>query len=137
MIAVVPLRVHLFNATIRDNLAVARTDATDEEMDDACRVAQIRDFVLSLPEGYDTRVGEDGVLMSGGERQRLAVARAVLKVGPILILDEATANLDPDTEGRLMDALAPFMSTRTTLIVSHRVEVAARADRVIELQPPA
>ncbi len=76
------------------------------------------------------------MLLSGGERQRLAVARAVLMGAPMLILDEATANLDTDTESRLMDALAPFMSTRTTLIITHRAEVAARADRVIEIRPP-
>ena len=137
LMSVVAQHVHLFNATIRDNLALGRADATDEQMADACRIAQIHDLIASLPDGYATRVGEDGVLLSGGERQRLAIARALLKDAPILILDEATANLDPATEERLMDALAPFMSTRTTLIISHRASVADRADRVIELQPPA
>ena len=136
LMSVVPQDVHLFNATIRDNLALGLADATDEQMAEACRIAQVHDFIGSLPDGYATRVGEDGVLLSGGERQRLAVARAVLKAAPILILDEATANLDPETEERLMDALGPYMSTRTTLIISHRMEVAGRADRVVELQPP-
>ncbi len=136
LMGVVPQQVHLFNATIRDNLAVADAEATDEAMEDACRMAQLHDFVMSLPDGYDTRVGDDGLLLSGGERQRLAIARAVLKAAPILILDEATANLDLGTEERLMDALAPFMATRTTLIISHRAEVAARADMVVMIEPP-
>jgi ATP-binding cassette subfamily C protein CydC len=137
LIGVVPQHVHLFNATIRDNLALGNAWATDAQMVDACRIAQVHDFIETLPAGYATRVGEDGVLLSGGERQRLAIARAVLKDAPILVLDEATANLDPETEERLMDALSVWMAGRTTLIISHRPSVAARADRVIELEPPA
>ncbi len=136
MIAVVPQHVHLFNATIRDNLALGNAWATDEQMIDACRLAQVHDFIETLPAGYATRIGEDGILLSGGERQRLAIARALLKDAPILVLDEATANLDVKTEERLMDSLEGFMATRTTLIISHRPEVAARADRVLILEPP-
>jgi ABC-type multidrug transport system fused ATPase/permease subunit len=136
LMSVVAQDVHLFNATIRDNLALGLADATDEQMVEACRIAQIHDFITTLPAGYATRIGEDGVLLSGGERQRLAIARAVLKDAPILILDEATANLDSGTEERLMDALSAWMVGRTTLIISHRSVVAARADRVIELRPP-
>ncbi len=136
MIAVVPQHVHLFNATIRDNLALGNAFATDAQMIDACRIAQVHDFIETLPDGYSTRVGEDGVLLSGGERQRIAIARAVLKDAPILVLDEATANLDVETEARLMDSLAGFMATRTTIIITHRPEVAARADRVLTLEPP-
>jgi ATP-binding cassette, subfamily C, bacterial CydC len=134
MLGVVSQRVHLFNATVRDNLAVADADATDEAMEAACRIAQLHETILALPEGYETLIGEDGVRLSGGERQRLAIARAVLKDAPILVLDEATANLDVATEGRLLDSLAPFMAGRTTLVISHRRTVADRVDRVVVLE---
>jgi thiol reductant ABC exporter CydC subunit len=137
MLGVVSQRVHLFNATVRDNLAVADADATDAEMEAACRIAQLHDAIVALPEGYETRIGEDGVRLSGGERQRLAIARAILKDAPILVLDEATANLDVATESRLFDALAPFMAGRTTLVISHRATVAGRVDRVVTLRSGA
>ncbi len=136
MLGVVPQHVHLFNASIRDNLALGNAFATDQQMVEACRIAQVHDFIETLPAGYATRVGEDGVLLSGGERQRLAIARVVLKDAPILVLDEATANLDVETEERVMDALSAWMVGRTTLIISHRPEVAARADQVLLLEPP-
>jgi thiol reductant ABC exporter CydC subunit len=137
LIGVVPQDVHLFNGTIRDNLAVAKADATDEEMVAACRIAQLHDAITALPEGYATVTGEGGALLSGGERQRLAIARAILKDAPILVLDEATANLDTETEARVMEALEPWMAGRTVLIVSHRPAVLARADRIVELPAPA
>ena len=122
LLGVVPQDVHLFDATIRDNLAVADADVTDERIEEACRMAQVHDFIETLPAGYETRVGENGVLLSGGERQRLAIARAIIKDAPILILDEATANLDVATEAALLDSLAPFMAGRTTIVISHRGE---------------
>ncbi len=133
MLGVVAQEVHLFNGTIRDNLAVADADVTDERIVAACRMARVHDFIESLPAGYETRVGENGLLLSGGERQRIAIARAIIKDAPILILDEATANLDVATEGELMDALAPFMRGRTTIVVSHRATVAARCDASLAL----
>jgi ATP-binding cassette, subfamily C, bacterial CydC len=133
MLGVVSQQVHLFNATIRDNLAVADPHATDAEMEAACRMAQLHETILALPDGYETRVGEDGVRLSGGERQRLAIARTILKDAPILVLDEATANLDVLTERRLLDSLAPFIAGRTTLVISHRATVAERVDGAVVL----
>jgi ABC-type multidrug transport system fused ATPase/permease subunit len=133
LLGVVPQDVHLFDATIRDNLAVADADATDEQIAEACRLAQVHAFIETLPAGYETRVGENGVLLSGGERQRLAIARAIIKDAPILILDEATANLDVATEAALLDSIAPFMAGRTTIVISHRASVAARTDRQLVL----
>ena len=133
LLGVVPQDVHLFNATIRDNLAVADADVTDEEIVAACRMAQVHDAIEALPAGYATRVGENGLLLSGGERQRLAIARAIIKDAPVLILDEATANLDVATERDLLASLAPFMAGRTTIVISHRATVAAGMDRTIVL----
>jgi ATP-binding cassette subfamily C protein CydC len=133
LLGVVPQDVHLFDATIRDNLAVADADVTDERIEAACRLAQVHAFIETLPKGYETRVGENGVLLSGGERQRLAIARAIIKDAPILILDEATANLDVGTEAALLDSLAPFIATRTTIVISHRMSVASRTDRLLVL----
>ena len=134
MLGVVPQENHLFNATIRDNLALADAEATDERIVAACRIAQVHDFIETLPAGYATRVGENGLLLSGGERQRLAIARAIIKDAPILILDEATANLDVLTERDLMASLAPFLAGRTTIIISHRHSVAALMDRTVRLE---
>jgi ABC-type multidrug transport system fused ATPase/permease subunit len=133
MIGLVSQDVHLFDTSLRDNLAVADPDLTDAQAWAACRMAQLDGFVAGLPEGLATRVGENGVQLSGGERQRLAIARAIVKAAPILILDEATAGLDPATEASLLDALAPFLAGRTTILITHRAAVVARADRIVAL----
>ncbi len=133
LLSVVPQDVHLFNATIEDNLLVADAHATGEDLDRACAVAQLDAFIASLPDGYDTVVGEDGALLSGGERRRLAIARAVLKDAPVVILDEATADLDTTTEAALWSALDPWLRGRTALVISHRTTVSAHVDRVVEL----
>ncbi len=134
MIGVVSQRVDLFDATIRDNLALADAEVTDERIEAVCRQVQLDPFIRSLPLGYATPVGEDGVRLSGGERQRLAIARAIIRDAPILILDEATANLDVPTERRLMEAIAPFMAGRTTLIISHRTSMIAYADAAVVIE---
>jgi ABC-type multidrug transport system fused ATPase/permease subunit len=121
MIGVVAQQTHLFNATIRTNLLLARPGATQAEVEAAARAAQIHDFIVSLPGGYDTPLGEGGRTLSGGERQRLAVARALLKNAPLLILDEPAAALDVATEAGLWSALAPLLAGRTTLLITHRL----------------
>jgi ABC-type multidrug transport system fused ATPase/permease subunit len=134
-LAVVPQDVHLFDATIRDNLAVADGNATEAEMEAACRIAQLHDVIVALPARYDTVVGENGVRLSGGERRRLAIARAILKGAPIVVLDEATADLDATTQGALWTALDPWLAGRTVLVMAHEPPSGARVDRVVELQP--
>ncbi len=131
MFSVVPQDVHLFNATIEDNLAVAAADADRARMEHACRVAQLSDLIGGLPEGYHTVIGEDGLLLSGGERRRLAIARAVLKDAPIVILDEVTADLDSTTETALWSALDPWLTGKTVLAISHRPTIGAHVDRVV------
>ncbi|MEA2026230.1 MAG: ABC transporter ATP-binding protein, partial [Chloroflexota bacterium] len=133
LLGVVPQDVHLFNATIEDNLMLADAEADAEAMERACRIAQLHDFIAGLPDGYDTVVGENGLLLSGGERRRLAIARAVLKGAPVVILDEATADLDSTTEAALWAALDPWLEGKTVLVISHRTTIGVHVDRVVEL----
>ncbi|MEW5717602.1 MAG: thiol reductant ABC exporter subunit CydD [Chloroflexota bacterium] len=132
LFAVVPQTTHLFNATIRENLLLARRAATEAEMIDAARQAQIHDFVAALPDGYDTRIGEQGLRLSGGERQRIAIARALLKGAPILILDEATAHLDPVTARAMWRTLRA--QSRTMLIITHERVGLEDVDEIITLE---
>jgi ATP-binding cassette subfamily C protein CydC len=134
LVTVVSQHTHLFNATVQDNLRLARPDASDEELARAARQAQIHDFVQSLPQGYDTWIGEQGLRLSGGQRQRLAIARAILKDAPILILDEPTANLDALTERQVLQALGALMAQRTSLIVTHRLVELEAADEILVLR---
>lgn len=133
MMSVVSQHTHLFNSTIRDNLYIANPEASEEELHEACRLAQIDPFIMGLPQELDTHIGENGLLLSGGERQRLAIARAILKNAPILILDEATANLDAETEQQLWASLEKVLIGRTTLIVSHRTAVLPAVDKIVHL----
>ncbi|AUB82809.1 thiol reductant ABC exporter subunit CydC [Candidatus Thiodictyon syntrophicum] len=118
--ALVSQQTHLFNTSIRDNLLLARPDASQTEIEAACRAAQVHDFIGALPAGYDTWVGETGVRLSGGEARRIAVARAVLKDAPILLLDEPTEGLDAPAERALLQAVDRLMAGRTVLLVTHR-----------------
>jgi glucan exporter ATP-binding protein len=121
----------LFNRSIRENLLVGRPEATQEEIEQACRMAEAHDFILRQPQGYDTPVGERGVALSGGQKQRLAIARALLKHPPILILDEATSALDAATEARVQKALKALMAGRTTFIIAHRLSTIREADEIL------
>lgn len=132
-IAVVSQHSHLFDTTIRENLLIANPDATPEALEAACRVAQIHDFIAGLPEGYDTWVGETGVRLSGGQGRRIAVARALLKDAPILLLDEPTEGLDAATERDLMQALDRLMIGRTVLLITHRPAGLDWVDQVLVL----
>jgi ATP-binding cassette subfamily B protein len=121
----------LFNRTIRENLMVGRPDATEDEMERACRMADAHEFIIRQPHGYDTMIGERGTSLSGGQRQRLAIARALLKDPPILILDEATSALDAATEARVGRALKALMAGRTTFIIAHRLSTVRDADEIL------
>ena len=124
---------YLFHDTIRANLVYARAGATDAEMEAACRAANIHDFIMSLPEGYDTLVGERGYRLSGGEKQRIAIARVILKDPRILILDEATSHLDSQSEALIQAALEPLFKGRTSLVIAHRLSTILAADKILVL----
>ena len=121
----------LFNRSIRDNLLVGRPDATDEDIEHACRMADAHEFIIRQQNGYDTMIGERGATLSGGQRQRLAIARALLKNPPILIHDEATSALDAATEARVSRALKTLMAGRTTFIIAHRLSTVRDADEIL------
>ena len=133
-IGVVPQDTVLFNDTIRYNIAYGRPGASDAEVEQAAKLAQVHDFVLRLPDGYDTKVGERGLKLSGGEKQRVAIARTILKDPRILILDEATSALDTRTEQDIQAALRGVSAGRTTLVIAHRLSTVVEADEIIVLQ---
>ncbi len=133
-IGVVPQDTVLFNDTIAYNIAYGRPGATQDQIEHAARLAQVHDFVLRLPEGYDTRVGERGLKLSGGEKQRVAIARTILKDPRILILDEATSALDTRTEREIETALRTVAANRTTLVIAHRLSTVVDADEILVLQ---
>ena len=133
-IGVVPQDTVLFNDTIRYNIAYGRDGATQEQIEAAAKAAQIHDFILTLPDGYDTMVGERGLKLSGGEKQRVGIARTLLKDPPILLLDEATSALDSETEHEIKDALMQAGRGRTVLTIAHRLSTIAEADRIVVLE---
>ena len=130
-VGIVPQDTVLFNDTLHYNIAYGRPDATPEEVQTACRAAQLHEFIAALPAGYDTPVGERGLKLSGGEKQRVAIARMLLKDPPILILDEATSALDTRNEQAIQGALRRVASGRTTLVIAHRLSTIVDADRIL------
>ena len=132
-VGVVSQETYLFHATVRENLRFAKPEATDEEVEHAARVAQIHELVATLPDGYDTVVGERGYRFSGGEKQRIAIARTVLRNPPILVLDEATSSLDTQTERLVQEALEQLAAGRTTIAIAHRLSTVRDAHQIVVL----
>jgi ATP-binding cassette subfamily B protein/subfamily B ATP-binding cassette protein MsbA len=131
LLAIVQQDVFLFDGSVRENIAYGRHDATVDEVVDAARRANADEFIVRLPEGYDTLIGERGVKLSGGQRQRLAIARAILAAPQILILDEATSNLDTESEQLIQASMATLLAGRTTFVIAHRLSTIHRADLIL------
>ena len=125
---------HLFHETIAENLRYAKEDATEEEMIQACKSAQIWNLISTLPNGFETMVGERGHRLSGGEKQRLAIARLLLKAPSIVILDEATAHLDSENEDLVQEALRHALKGRTSIVIAHRLSTVMQADQILVLE---
>ena len=123
--------VFLFPTTIYENVRYGKWEASKDEIVEACKNAKIHEFIMGLPEKYDTLVGEKGILLSGGERQRISIARALLKDAPIVILDEATANVDPENEKELMDAVDALTKEKTIIMIAHRLKTVRHADQIV------
>jgi ATP-binding cassette, subfamily B, bacterial len=132
-VGVVSQETYLFHASVRENLRFARPTATDEEIEEAARAAQIHELIATLPDGYDTMVGERGYRFSGGEKQRMAIARTVLRNPPVLVLDEATSSLDTQTERLVQEALERLSEGRTTIAIAHRLSTVRDADQIVVL----
>jgi ATP-binding cassette subfamily B protein len=132
-VGVVSQETYLFHATVRENLRFAKPDATDEEVEEAARASQIHELIATLPDGYDTVVGERGYRFSGGEKQRIAIARTILRNPPVLVLDEATSSLDTQTERLVQDALERLAEGRTTIAIAHRLSTVRDADQIVVL----
>ncbi|NLB43247.1 MAG: ATP-binding cassette domain-containing protein, partial [Clostridiales bacterium] len=132
-IGLVQQDIFLFAGTIGENIRYGRIDATDQEVEEAAKRAYIHDFISSLPDGYDTQVGERGIRLSGGQKQRISIARVFLKNPPILLLDEATSALDNETEIKIQRSLEQLSQGRTSLIIAHRLSTIKNADRILVL----
>jgi ATP-binding cassette, subfamily B, bacterial len=133
LVGVVSQETYLFHASVRENLRFAKPDATDAEIERAAEAARIHHMISALPEGYDTVVGERGYRFSGGEKQRIAIARTILRNPPILVLDEATSSLDNETERLVQEALDGLSAGRTTIAIAHRLSTVRDADQIVVL----
>ncbi len=133
-IGMVMQETYLFHDTILANLLYARPDATQAEVEAACRAANIHDMIAALPEGYVTVVGERGYRLSGGEKQRLAIARVILKNPRVLVLDEATSHLDSQSEALIQAALEPLLHGRTSVVIAHRLSTILAADKILVVE---
>jgi ATP-binding cassette subfamily B protein len=125
--------VYLFNDTIANNIRLGKKDATMKEIIEAARKARCHDFISELPQGYETVVGEGGSTLSGGEKQRISIARAILKDAPIVLLDEATASLDPENELYIQEAINDLVRTKTVVVIAHRLNTVVGADNIVVL----
>jgi ATP-binding cassette subfamily B protein/subfamily B ATP-binding cassette protein MsbA len=137
LLAIVQQDVFLFDGSVRDNIAYGRYDATDDDVFEAAHRANAHEFIEDLPEGYDTFIGERGVKLSGGQQQRLAIARAFLKAPQILILDEATSNLDTESEQLIQASMGALLAGRTTFVIAHRLSTVRRADLILVMEDGA
>jgi len=126
--------VYLFNDTIEGNIRMGKPEATHEEVMEAAKKAACHEFIMSLPDQYDTIVGEGGSTLSGGEKQRISIARALLKDAPIVLLDEATASLDPENEVLIQQAISALVDEKTVIVIAHRLQSVCNADQIIVLE---
>ena len=133
-ISLVSQDVMLFNDTVRSNIIYGSNGASDEDIVEAAKAAYAHDFIVNMDKGYDTKIGEKGIRISGGERQRIAIARAILKNSPILILDEATSSLDSESENIVQRALENLTKDRTTLVIAHRLSTVRHADKIVVVE---
>ena len=124
-------RVYLFEDTIANNIRFGRPEASKEEVIEAAKKASCHDFIMSLPDGYETVIGEGGATLSGGEKQRIAIARAIMKDAPIIVLDEATANVDPENEKELTEAIENLTREKTIIMIAHRLKTVRNADQIL------
>ena len=130
-ISMVFQRVYLFQDTVYNNIAMGRPTATKEEVEEAAKKARCYDFIMNLPQGFDTVIGEGGASLSGGEKQRISIARCILKDAPIVILDEATASVDLDNERHIQEAITELVRGKTLLVIAHRLNTIRAADKIV------
>ena len=133
-ISMVFQEVYLFQDSVANNIRYGKEDATQEEIENAARLANCYDFIMKMPEGFDTMIGEGGSTLSGGEKQRISIARAMLKNAPIVLLDEATSSLDPENEAEIQQAISRLVQGRTVVVIAHRLKTVIGADTILVLE---